>query len=140
MRKRYFAAPILAAAFAAPLLLDEYQVPVLDPAVAARIAMYQELTVPIIVSWSGHTPCDSPPAGHDRGDSDICLPERVDRSSAVGIRAGISFNPGTRGALTRLLDRSAFFPATERCRNQTEQAVSRTAKAVGLDIARLDPL
>jgi putative oxidoreductase len=35
--------------FAVLLFRDEYQVPLLDPAVAARIAMVQELTIPIFL-------------------------------------------------------------------------------------------
>lgn len=35
--------------FTVKLFEDEYQVPLLDPAVAARIAMIQELTVPILL-------------------------------------------------------------------------------------------
>jgi putative oxidoreductase len=35
--------------FTVKLFEDEYRVPVLDPAVAARIAMIQELTIPILL-------------------------------------------------------------------------------------------
>lgn len=35
--------------FAVKLFQDEYRVPLLDPAVAARIAMIQELTIPILL-------------------------------------------------------------------------------------------
>jgi putative oxidoreductase len=35
--------------FAVKLFEDEYRVPILDPAVAARIAMTQELTIPILL-------------------------------------------------------------------------------------------
>jgi putative oxidoreductase len=35
--------------FAVKLFEDEYRVPLLDPAVAARIAMIQELTIPILL-------------------------------------------------------------------------------------------
>jgi putative oxidoreductase len=35
--------------FTVKLFEDEYQVPLLDPAVAARIAMIQELTIPILL-------------------------------------------------------------------------------------------
>lgn len=35
--------------FAVKLFEDEYKVPVLDPAVAARLAMYNELTVPVFL-------------------------------------------------------------------------------------------
>ncbi len=35
--------------FAVKLFQDEYRVPLLDPAVAARIAMLQELTIPILL-------------------------------------------------------------------------------------------
>jgi putative oxidoreductase len=35
--------------FTVKLFQDEYRVPVLDPAVAARIAMVQELTIPILL-------------------------------------------------------------------------------------------
>jgi putative oxidoreductase len=35
--------------FAVKLFEDEYKVPLLDPAVAARLAMFQELTVPVFL-------------------------------------------------------------------------------------------
>jgi len=35
--------------FTVKLFQDEYRVPVLDPALAARIAMFQELTIPIFL-------------------------------------------------------------------------------------------
>jgi putative oxidoreductase len=35
--------------FTVKLFQDEYRVPVLDPAVAARIAMVQELTIPVLL-------------------------------------------------------------------------------------------
>ena len=35
--------------FTVKLFQDEYRVPLLDPAVAARIAMMQELTIPILL-------------------------------------------------------------------------------------------
>lgn len=35
--------------FAVKLFEDEYKVPVLDPALAARLAMYNELTVPVFL-------------------------------------------------------------------------------------------
>jgi putative oxidoreductase len=35
--------------FTVKLFADEYQVPLLDPAVAARLAMIQELTIPILL-------------------------------------------------------------------------------------------
>src|SRR5687768_3668968 len=54
--------------FTVKLFQDEYRVPLLDPAVAARIAMMQELTIPILLFLGLFTRIrDAAAARHDRG-------------------------------------------------------------------------
>jgi hypothetical protein len=59
--------------FTVLLFRDEYKVPLLDPAVAARIAMIQELTIPIFLFLGL------------RGHPDIRLSKRLQRPPRLGL-------------------------------------------------------
>ena len=72
--------------FTVQLFRDEYKLPLIDPVVAARISMAQELTIPIFLFLGLATRArDAPIAWHDPGDSDLRLPQRVQRSPDVGL-------------------------------------------------------
>src|SRR5438046_7609991 len=59
--------------FAVKLFEDEYKVPLLDPAVAARLAMFNELTFPVLLFLGLATRFATLPLLHDFSDSDICV-------------------------------------------------------------------
>ena len=64
--------------FTVKLFQDEYRVPLLDPAVAARIAVLQELTdSDPAIPGTGHADRHAAVAGHDSRDPDVRLSKRV---------------------------------------------------------------
>jgi hypothetical protein len=61
------------------LFRDEYQVPLFDPTLMARIATFNELTIlDALVPGADDTTRHVAVPGHDRGDSDLRLSECVD--------------------------------------------------------------
>ena len=99
--------------FAVKLFQEEYRVPLLDPAVAARIAMVQELTIPILLFLgSGHADGDDSIARDDRRDPDFRLSQRLQRSSGVGFDPRAGVDARSRCVFARPPDRADHAPAS----------------------------
>src|SRR6185503_16517441 len=93
--------------FTVRLFQEEYRVPLLDPAVAARIALVQELTIPILLFLGLATRIATLPLlGMIAVIQTFVYPQRVQRTSGLGrdSRAAAHTRPGS--VLCRLPDRS----------------------------------
>jgi hypothetical protein len=89
--------------FTVRLFEDEYRVPLLDPAVAARIAMVQELTGPDSPLPRARDAYGNPPtAWHDRLYPDFRLSERLQRASGLGIDSAPSSRAGPASSLSTI--------------------------------------
>ena len=99
--------------FAVKLFQEEHGVPLLDPAVAARMAMVQELTIPILPFLGLATRMATIPLlGTIAVIQAFVYPKRVQRSSGVGLnsRAGVDARP--RCIFTRARDYAGRAPTS----------------------------
>ena len=97
--------------FAVKLFEEEYKVPILAPAVAARIAMINELTTSILpLSGARDKACDTAFAGHDVRHPNLCVSERLAGSCAVGIGPHIPAHTWPGAIFDRLSNRALLDP------------------------------
>ena len=71
--------------FAVQLFRDEYKVPLLDPVLAAQLQPWSSRRALIPVRWSSDPAGSFATARDDCRDSDLRLPQRMERSPAVGL-------------------------------------------------------
>ena len=93
--------------FTVRLFQEEYRVPLLDPAVAARIAMVQELTIPILLFLGLATRIATLPAPrNDRRHPDVRVSQCIQRASGLGRDSRAAAHARPRSVLARLPDQS----------------------------------